>query len=154
MDLDEKIEALSAVPLFAQVGKKDLERLAKVSTERHFASGHAIVTEGEAGIAMFVISDGRVEVVKDEQGQEVKIDELGRGSFFGDMALFENFPRNATVRAVGDVTCLALTQWDVHAELRETPEVAIQLLKALVRRLREATDELAALKSKERGASG
>lgn len=146
MNTDEKIEALSAVPLFSQVGRKDLERLAMLATERTYASGTDIVSEGEVGVAMFVISDGTVEVVKAEDGKDVKIDELKRGAFFGEMALFENFPRNATVRATSEVTCLALTEWDVHAELRETPEVAIQLLKAMVRRLRTATQELADLK--------
>lgn len=146
MNTDEKIEALSAVPLFSQVGRKDLERLAMLATERTYASGTDIVSEGEVGVAMFVISDGTVEVVKAEDGKDVKIDELKRGAFFGEMALFENFPRNATVRATSDVTCLALTEWDVHAELRETPAVAIQLLKAMVRRLRTATQELADLK--------
>lgn len=146
MNTDEKIEALSAVPLFSQVGRKDLERLAMLATERTYASGTDIVSEGEVGVAMFVISEGTVEVVKAEDGKDVKIDELKRGAFFGEMALFENFPRNATVRATSDVTCLALTEWDVHAELRETPEVAIQLLKAMVRRLRTATQELADLK--------
>ena len=146
MNTDEKIEALAAVPLFSQVGRKDLERLAMLATERTYASGTDIVSEGEVGVAMFVISEGTVEVVKAEDGKDVKIDELKRGAFFGEMALFENFPRNATVRATSDVTCLALTEWDVHAELRETPEVAIQLLKAMVRRLRTATQELAELK--------
>lgn len=146
MNTDEKIEALSAVPLFSRVGRKDLERLAMLATERTYASGTDIVSEGEVGVAMFVISEGTVEVVKAEDGKDVKIDELKRGAFFGEMALFENFPRNATVRATSDVTCLALTEWDVHAELRETPEVAIQLLKAMVRRLRTATQELADLK--------
>ena len=146
MNTDEKIEALAAVPLFSQVGRKDLERLAMLATERTYASGTDIVSEGEVGVAMFVISEGTVEVVKAEDGKDVKIDELKRGAFFGEMALFENFPRNATVRATSEVTCLALTEWDVHAELRETPEVAIQLLKAMVRRLRTATQELADLK--------
>ena len=146
MNTDEKIEALAAVPLFSQVGRKDLERLAMLATERTYASGTDIVSEGEVGVAMFLISEGTVEVVKAEDGKDVKIDELKRGAFFGEMALFENFPRNATVRATSDVTCLALTEWDVHAELRETPEVAIQLLKGMVRRLRTATQELADLK--------
>lgn len=152
MDMDEKIEVLSTVPLFSQVGRSDLERLARISTERSYSSGTNIVTEGEVGVAMFVISDGSVEVVKNDGGNEVKIDELRRGGFFGDMALFENFPRSATVRATSDVTCLALTEWDVHAELRETPAVSIQMLKALVRRLRSVTDELAQLKGESAGA--
>ena len=62
------------------------------------------------------------------------------------MALFENFPRSLTVRAKDDVACLAITEWDLHAELRETPEISMQLLKAMVRRLRSANEELTTLK--------
>jgi CRP/FNR family transcriptional regulator len=153
MDMDEKIEVLSTVPLFSQVGRSDLERLARVAAERSYSNGANIVTEGEVGVAMFVISDGTVEVVKKEDGNDIKIDEMRRGGFFGDMALFENFPRNATVRATSDVSCLALTEWDLHAELRETPEVSIQMLKALVRRLRSVTEELAQLKGESAGGS-
>lgn len=151
MNTDEKIEALSAVPLFSQVGRKDLERLAKVSTERSYSSGTDILTEGEVGVAMFLISEGTVDILKAENGKDVKIGDAKAGGFFGDMALFENFPRNATVRATSDVTCLALTEWDVHAELRETPDVAIQLLKAMARRLRAADQELADLKGASAG---
>ncbi len=153
MNLDEKIAALASVPLFSQVGKKDLERLAKVSTERSFTKGTEIVKEGEVGIAMFIIASGEVETVKREDGREVHLADQGRGDFFGEMALFENFPRSATVRAKSDVNCLALTEWDLHAELRETPEISMQLLKAVVRRLRETSTELADLKGESAGAS-
>lgn len=147
MNADEKAEVLSTIPLFSQVGRKDLERIARVATERKFSKGTAIVTEGELGVAMFVIGDGNVEVTQERDGKQVSIDKMGKGGFFGDMALFENFPRNATVTATSDVTCLALTEWDIQAELRETPEVSIQLMKALVRRLRAADAELTALKA-------
>jgi CRP/FNR family transcriptional regulator len=146
MNLDEKIAALERVPLFSQVGRKDLERLAKLATERNFTSGTEIVKEGEVGVAMFIIASGEVEAVKQEDGREIHVADQGRGGFFGEMALFENFPRSATVRAKSDVECLALTEWDLHAELRETPEISMQLLKAVVRRLRETSAELAELK--------
>jgi CRP-like cAMP-binding protein len=150
MNLDEKIAALERVPLFSQVGRKDLERLAKLATERNFTSGTEIVKEGEVGVAMFIITKGQVEIVKREGDREVQIGELKSGGFFGEMALFENFPRSATARAKSDVNLLALTEWDLHAELRGTPEISTQLLKAVVRRLREANEELAGLKGEAR----
>jgi CRP/FNR family transcriptional regulator len=146
MNLDEKVAALAGVPLFSQIGRKDLERLATVSTERSFTKGTEIVKEGDVGIAMFIIASGEVETVKQEDGREIHLANQRRGDFFGEMALFENFPRSATVRAKSDVECLALTEWDLHAELRGTPEISMQLLKAVVRRLRETSTELAELK--------
>ena len=146
MDLNQRLDVLAAVPLFSQVGKRDLERLASSVTERQFAAGTEIVKEGEIGVAMFVIAKGEVEAVKGDGGSEVHVADIGAGGYFGEMALFEHFPRNATIRAKGDVECLAITEWDLQAELRSTPEIAVQLLKSVLRRLRAADSELASLK--------
>jgi CRP-like cAMP-binding protein len=59
------------------------------------------------------------------------------------MALFEGFPRSATVRAVADTECLAMTRWDFMAEMKNHPEIAVGMLPILVRRLREADAKLA-----------
>jgi CRP/FNR family cyclic AMP-dependent transcriptional regulator len=141
MDAKQKVAALAAVPLFAQVGKADLEKLAATAVERHFAAGATVVKEGERGVAMFVIVSGNAEAVK---GDSTKLAEYGPGGFFGEMALFESFPRSATVRATSDLECLALTEWDFQSEVRSNPAVALQLLKAIARRLRDTNVELAA----------
>jgi CRP/FNR family transcriptional regulator len=62
---------------------------------------------------------------------------FGPGDFFGEMALFEGFPRNATVRATEDSECLAMTRWDFMAEMKNHPEIAVGMLPTLVRRLRD-----------------
>jgi CRP-like cAMP-binding protein len=67
---------------------------------------------------------------------------LGPGDFFGEMALFEGFPRNATIRAVEDTECLAMTRWDFMAEMKNHPEIAVAMLPVLVRRLREVDAHL------------
>lgn len=143
MDAEQRLDALAAVPLFSQVGRKDLERLASSVTERHFSSGSDILKEGEVGVAMFVVVSGNVEAVKNEGGSEVHLADIGPGEAFGDMALFEHFPRSATIRAKSDVECLAITEWDMHAELRTEPAIAVQMIRDLVRRLRVTSAELA-----------
>ncbi len=140
MDAAQKATALAAVPLFSQVGRSDLERLARAAVERHFAAGSTIVKEGERGVAMFIIVSGQAQATKGE----TKLAEYGPGSFFGDLALFESFPRSATITATSDLECLALTEWDFQSEIRANPAVAIQLLKAIARRLRDTSAELAA----------
>lgn len=148
MNNDERLEVLSNVPLFNRVGQRDLERIAGIATEISFSSGTAIVNEGDTAVRMYIISEGAVEVTQERDGNAVTIDTIGRGGFFGELALFESVPRNATVRATSDVSCLVLTDQDVYTELRETPDVAIGLLKALARRLRAADAELAELKTR------
>jgi CRP-like cAMP-binding protein len=151
MDLDERVSALQTVPLFGEVGHGDLERVARIATERHYAAGSSVVTEGEAGVAMFVITDGEADAVKGGPDGEVHLATLGPGSFFGEMSLFEGFHRANSVRARTDLQCLALTAWDVQAELRTSPSIAVQMLKTLSRRLRDADGELAQLKGAESG---
>ncbi len=145
MATSEQLELMRRVPLFSEVGKRDLKRLADDARLREYAAGDQIVEEGTRGVGMFVILEG--EVVATRQGARVA--ELGPGTYFGDLALFEDVPRNATVSAKTAITCLAFTRWDFLAELRNEPTMALQMLTTTMRRLRETTEALAELKGDE-----
>jgi len=95
-----------------------------------------IIKEGDQAAGFFIINTGKVEVVHDVDGKAERLAELGPGDFFGEMALFEGFPRNATVRATEDTECLAMTRWDFTAEMKNHPEIAVGMIPVLVRRLR------------------
>src|SRR5712691_9174432 len=132
-------ELLKKVPIFSQLERRSLERLGKLMVPRPVRAGDVIIKEGDQAAGFFVINSGKVEVVKGLGGADVEVlNTLGPGDFFGEMALFEGFPRNATVRAVDDTKCLAMTRWDFTAEMRTHPEIAIALIPILVRRLRDA----------------
>ena len=130
-------EMLKNVPIFSELGRRDLGRLGKLMVPRPVKAGEVIIKEGDQAAGFFVISSGKVEVVHDVDGNAEKLAELGPGDFFGEMALFEGFPRNATVRAVDDTECLAMTRWDFTAEMKNHPEIAVGMVPVLVRRLRE-----------------
>ena len=142
MATNEQLELMRLVPLFSEVGKRDLKRLADDALRREFEAGDTIVEEGTRGVGMFVILEGQVVATR----RGVQVAELGPGTYFGDLALFEEVPRNATVSAKTATTCLAFTRWDFLAELRSEPTMALQMLTTTMRRLRETTEELAALK--------
>ena len=145
MATNEQLELMRQVPLFSEVGKRDLKRWADDALRRAYQAGDEIVEEGTRGVGMFVILEGQVVVTR--QGAQVA--ELGPGTYFGDLALFEDVPRTATVSAKTATTCLAFTRWDFLAELRSEPTMALQMLTTTMRRLRETTEELAALKGEE-----
>ena len=145
MDLEARMTALQAVPLFSEVEPADLERVARMATERRYEAGENVVTEGEPAAAMYVIMSGEAEAIAASGAMETHLGTLRPGAFFGEMALFEGFPRANSVRATTHLECLALTSWDVQAELRTTPSIAIQMLKAMARRLRSADHELASV---------
>ena len=130
-------DMLKNVPIFSELGRRDLERVSKLMVPRSVRAGEAIIKEGDQAAGFFIISSGKVEVVHDVDGKAERLAELGPGDFFGEMALFEGFPRNATVRAVDDTECLAMTRWDFTAEMKNHPEIAVSMVPVLVRRLRE-----------------
>jgi len=134
-------DTLKNVPIFSELGNRDLKRLAKLMVPRSFRAGEVIVKENDQAAGFFVIASGAVEVVRGAEGPNPQVlATLGSGDFFGEMALFEGYPRSATVKAVEDTECLAITRWDFTAEMRTHPEIAVAMLPTLVRRLR-ATDE-------------
>ena len=135
-------DILAKVELFAELDREDLERLAKVTIVRDFKAGDVIVREGELGVAFYVVSEGRVEVVKGLGGDHEQVmATIGPNSFFGEMALFDNQVRSASVRAQTDTRCLVLTKWDFNAELTGSGcRIAIAMLSVLARRIRGMTD--------------
>ncbi len=136
-------EMLKNVPIFSELGRRDLERLSKLMVPRSLKAGDVIIKEHDQAAGFFVISTGKVEVVRGLDGGNPQVlSTLGPGDFFGEMALFEGFPRNATVRATEDTECLAMTRWDFMAEMKNHPEIAVQMLPVLVRRLRAVEAEI------------
>jgi CRP/FNR family cyclic AMP-dependent transcriptional regulator len=130
-------ETLARVELFADLEKQDLERIAKACVVREFRAGDIIVRENEVGVAFYVIDTGRVEVIKNlgAAGEQV-LDSMGPAAFFGEMALFDNHVRSASIRAVEDTRCLVLTKWDFNAELAQNTHIAVAMLAILARRIR------------------
>ena len=137
-------ETLAKVPLFSELGRRDLRQLANVAVERHYKTGSTIVEEGERAIAFFVLIEGRAEVVRGlESPHPQRLAEYAAGDFFGEMGLLDGQPRVATVRALDDCTCLVLSRWDFVGELRSNPHMAVAMLPVLSRRIRELDERLA-----------
>jgi len=107
-----------------------------------FEDGEAVVREGEESREMFIIRTGRVEIVKEMAGQEVRLATLERGSFFGEMSLLEGLPRSATARAVGPTELVILRPGSLLVQIRRDPTFAFELLQQMSRRVRELNDRL------------
>jgi CRP-like cAMP-binding protein len=135
-------EELAHVPLFSQLSRKDLSRLGRAVVERNYKKGETIVKEGEQAVAFFMIASGNVEVSRGGGAKKNKLNDLGPGQFFGEMALLDGGPRAATVKATDDTQCLVLSRWDFVAELRTNPQVAVAMLPILSRWLRECEGRL------------
>jgi CRP-like cAMP-binding protein len=129
-------EFLGRVPIFANCSAEEISAIAGVAQEGFFQPGQIIVTQGTPGQAFYMITRGRVEILRDQHS----LGAFGPGDFFGEMSLLDSAPRSATIRALDDVACLMLSSWDFKALLERHPSIAIKLLEVLSRRLR-VTDE-------------
>ena len=140
MDRDEKLEK---VTIFSVLDRRHLKQLSKLMVSRAFKAGDVIIKENDQAAGFFVITSGKVEVVRGADGDKPEVlNTLCAGDFFGEMALFEGFPRSATVRCLEDTECLALTRWDFRAELTTHAEIAVAVLETVVHRLRDVEARL------------
>ena len=130
---DEFIEILSRQPMFAACTKKDLQLVAKNAEHLQFRDGSNLTEEGRIGYEFFVILDGKVGVFK--QGKQVNT--LGPGDAFGELALLDRSPRNATVTAQSDVDVVMLAQREFTGLLQTVPTFAHKLLVGMARRIHE-----------------
>jgi CRP/FNR family transcriptional regulator, cyclic AMP receptor protein len=128
------VETLRKVPLFSELGDRELERLASHFRERTFPEGSTVTEEGATGTGFFIVADGNATV---SVGGEQKAT-LGTGDYFGEIALVDEGTRSATITAATDLRCFGLTAWEFRPFVEEHPQVAWPLLKMLARRLREA----------------
>ena len=136
-------DALRNVPLFAGLESSDLHRLARILVPRQYEAGEVIIKEGDEAVGFFVISSGKVRVVKDlGADKEQTLATLTPGEFFGETALLDGYPRTASVEAVEKTECLALTRWDFMSELKGSPTIAVEIVRVLVRRLRQTDASL------------
>jgi len=131
---------LAQVPLFAGLKGKQIKSVASAfARERSYGTGEVIEKEGGSGVAFYLITNGSVEVRKAEK----LVSKLGRGQFFGEMALIDKQPRSATVvSAEAGTKCLVMPVWNFKAAVETDPKVAMGVMKELARRLRETTNAL------------
>ena len=136
-------EALRNVPLFAGLESADLQRLGRILVPRQYQAGELIIKEGDEAVGFFILSSGKVRVVKDlGADKEQTLATLTPGEFFGETALLDGYPRTASVQAVEKTECLALTRWDFMSELKSSPTMAVEIVRVLARRLRECDASL------------
>jgi CRP/FNR family cyclic AMP-dependent transcriptional regulator len=110
---------------------------------KEYGDGRVIVRQGEIGDCMYEILDGRVEVIHESEGKEVRLAELGRGDFFGEMALFDHEVRSATVRALGPVRALTIDKRTLLRRITEDPSLAFRILEKMSHRIRDLNTRMA-----------
>ena len=107
-----------------------------------YGDGEIIVRQGETGNCMYVVQEGRVEVVDESDGRSTVLRILGRDDFFGEMALFEKDLRTVTIRAVGTARVLTIDRKQFLRGIHEDPSLAMRVIKTMSHRIRDLTGRL------------
>jgi CRP/FNR family transcriptional regulator, cyclic AMP receptor protein len=135
---------LARVPVFSTLELEDFQRIAQLAVPRNFESGQVVFREGDRSDTCYVVHDGRARAVRQHgDGRIITLATFGPGDIFGELALFEDERRSATVEAVQDTSVVAVLGPDMRRLMAEHPEIAMRLLIALGRRLRETNERLA-----------
>ena len=133
-----RLEMFQAIPLFRSLGSQELKDIANSSKETSFQAGKSIVKEGDAGLGFYLIIEGQAVVKR--RGKVLS--KLGRGSFFGEMALLDDEPRSADVTATEPTKCVVLLRWNFWSLVSKNPKIARVLLQEMARRLRATNEAL------------
>ena len=148
--MNQEIEILKKVPLFAELGEDALALLAARLRHRKLPPGTPVVYKGDPAGPLYLIASGRVKVHQATAGgDEVILELLGPGNFFGDMSLLDGQPRSADVSTLAATELLLLEGEALRAIITEQPAVAWTLLRILSQRLRDQNDRAEMLMTRD-----
>jgi uncharacterized membrane protein len=133
-------ELLSQIPLFDTLAAEDLDALAGRMTERQFKQGETVFKQGDKGSSMYVVLSGAVQIFLPGSGADdprVVLKDARTGEYFGELSLFDDKPRSASVEATVDTTLLELTRDEFGDHLSKSKNAAMTILAEMAERLRE-----------------
>jgi len=145
MDSSEQpaVELLAHVPVFETLGPRELARVAAVVVPRSFDGGHVIFREGDASDTCYIVKGGHARAVREHaDGRTLTLAHFGPGDIFGELAMFDDEKRSATVETLDSLEAVAILGPDMRRLLREHSDIAVKLVISLGRRLREANERV------------
>jgi CRP/FNR family transcriptional regulator len=139
----EVVELLARVPVLSTLDADDLGRIAELAVPRQFEPGQVVFREGDASDTCYIVRSGRARAVREHAGgRTLTLATFGPGEFFGELALFEDERRSATVEAIELTDVVAVLGPDMRRLMVEHPGISARLVIALGRRLRETNERL------------
>jgi ATP/ADP translocase len=135
--IPDKILRLRGIQIFEGLSVSELAAIASVTEEVVHPLGTVVIKEGETGETMYMIIGGEVSVNKSQEGgPEIELDRILAGDYFGEMALFEDVVRSATIRTEEETRLLVLHKQEFTEIVREYPQIALHICRILSQRIR------------------
>lgn len=154
MSLNEEVELLRRVPLFAKLEPSKLKLLAFTSERLTFQPGQPLMRQGDMGDAAYVIMEGQADVIVETPQGPLTVAHLKRNDFVGEMAILCDVPRTATVTATTEVVTLRIAKELFFRLVTEFPQMAVEIMRVLAQRLEKTTADLRDANNKTRELEG
>jgi CRP-like cAMP-binding protein len=141
--VEESVTLLGQVPVFETLAPEDLQHVAEVAVPRSFAGQQVIFREGDESDTCYIVRSGHARAIREHvDGRSLALAHFGPGDIFGELAMFDDERRSATVETLDAVDAIAIAGSDMRRLLRQHPDIAVKLVIALGRRLRDANERL------------
>ncbi len=145
----KKLEILKIVPIFEDLGIKELEKIAAVAFQQSYSKDQVILFEEEGGQTLFIVMSGQVKISRiTDDGREVILAVMAEGDFFGELSLLDGQSRSASVICIKDAEMLLINRDDFLKLLHEIPSISIHLLRELAGRMRKSDSQIKSLSLK------
>src|SRR3954447_8572010 len=141
---DETAALLGRVPVFEELADDDLRRVAEVTVPRRFGSGEVVFREGDDSDTCYVVHAGHARAIREHpDGRQIALATFGPGEIFGELAMFDDERRSATIQTIDAMEALAILGPDMRRLMLRRPQLAVALASNLARRLRATNERLA-----------
>ena len=140
------LNSLKAIPLFQKLSKRDISTLTNIIHNRNYLAGEYVFYQGDPGIGLYIIRDGQVSVVREnESGEKIKLASITKGDFFGELALVDGEKRSASAVAEQDCRLAVIFKPDLDEYIEKYPRNGIKILQGIAEiaalRLRTMNEE-------------
>ena len=142
MSLNEEVELLRNIPLFSKIDPSKLKLLAFASERVTFGVGQELFHQGDHSDTAYIIIEGSADVGVDTPGGEISVAKLAKNDIVGEIGILCDVPRTATIRAIDNLTTLAISKDLFFQMVREYPDMAIEIMRELAARLENTTTQL------------
>lgn len=142
MGIQEDVEALKRIPLFAKVEPAKLKLLAFAAERAQYMPGEALFHQGDQADAAYIVLGGKADVLVETQSGPLKVAEVGKDAFVGEIGILCDVPRTATIKAKEPLATLKITKDMFYRLVAEVPQMAIEVMRELAHRLEDTNQKL------------
>ncbi len=142
MSIDQEVEILRRIPIFAQIDPAKLKLMAFASERVTYKPGQTLFKEGERGDAAYIVLKGTADIMISSDSGPLRVASLSDNEIIGEIAILCDIPRTATVQAATELTTLKITTELFFRMLMDFPEMGVEIMRVLAHRLEQTTAQL------------